>query len=389
MPTLDVKLLFKSDHRNKTSMRISVSLFLLLAFACAGSIAHSQVRWSAEKANAWHAKAGWWVGCNYSPAYAINQLEMWQSDTFDLKAIDRELGWGQSIGLNTVRVFLHNLLWEQDSAGFLKRMDQFLNVAKKHKIGVMFVLFDSCWDPYPAPGKQRAPKPGVHNSGWVQSPGRVILEDPAKVDALKPYVDGVLNRFKNDSRVVMWDLMNEPDNDNREAYGKVEPKNKADLGFALLKKVFAWAQAIRPTQPLTSGIWLGDWTSHERMKPMDSFLVENSDIITYHNYDALPEMKARVGFLKRYGRPLICTEYMARPMGSTFEAILPFLKSEGVGALNWGFVQGKTQTNYPWDSWKKAYTQEPPVWFHEIFRNDGKPYREEEVKLFREMTGKG
>ena len=96
---------------------------------------------------------------------------MWQADTFDPVTIDRELGWAEGLGFNSIRVFLHNIPFDQDREGFLKRIDRFLAIAERHKIGVMLVLFDAVWDPNPAPGKQREPKKGLHNSGWVQSPG--------------------------------------------------------------------------------------------------------------------------------------------------------------------------------------------------------------------------
>lgn len=363
---------------------------LLVALALAYSAAPVQAapRWSVEQAEAWAKRTGWLVGCNYAPRTAINQLEMWQADTFDPRTIDEELGWAESLGFNSLRVFLHDLLWQQDPEGFLKRMDQFLAIAAKHRIGVMFVLFDSVWDPHPHLGPQRPPTPHLHNSGWVQSPGAAILRDPARHDSLKPYVQGVLRRFASDPRVHAWDLINEPENDNRNSYFAWEPPNKGALALALLKKVWAWAREVNPSQPLTCGPWLGDWSSDEKLSDLQRFQLSESDVITYHNYGPRAHQQDRVAWLRRYNRPILCTEYMARPTGSTFEDVLPYLKEAGVGAYNWGFVAGKTNTNYPWDSWQKRYIAEPPVWFHEIFRADGKPYRPEEVALIRRLTAK-
>src|SRR5688572_1127039 len=158
-------------------------LLVLVAFACsfvASTAARDQ--WTPQQANAWHAKQPWLVGCNFSPSSAINQLEMWQADTWDPETIDRELGWAADLGFNSVRVFLHDIPWKQDREGFLKRVDKFLDLADKHDIGVMICIFDSVWDPYPKAGKQREPRPFVHNSGWVQSPGAEILGDPARHD---------------------------------------------------------------------------------------------------------------------------------------------------------------------------------------------------------------
>src|SRR3954454_1767268 len=147
-------------------LRALVALFTVLAPAAVGFAATRQ--WSVEQAEEWYEKQPWLVGCNFGPSTAINQLEMWQADTFDLKTIDRELGLAEGLGFTSIRVFLHHLLWEQDQEGFQKRMERFLDIADRHKIGVMFVLFDSVWDPHPKLGKQREPQPGLHNSGWVQ-----------------------------------------------------------------------------------------------------------------------------------------------------------------------------------------------------------------------------
>jgi len=342
-------------------------------------------RWSEEQANAWYARQAWPVGANYLPRTAINQLEMWQADTFDPKTIDQELGWASGIGMNVARVFLHDILWRDDPAGLLQRMDQYLAIADRHGIKTLFVLFDSVWDPHPYAGKQRPPRPFVHNSGWVQSPGREILRDPARVDALKPYVQGVLGRFKDDPRVFGWELVNEPDNPNTEAYGNVELANKAEAAHALLVKAFGWAREVHPAQPLTAGIWR-DYAGWRENPPIFQFMLANSDIITFHNYAGPDDMAQEVAALRALHRPLMCTEYMARGNHSTFDPILGQLKRDKVGAINWGLVDGKTQTIYPWDSWRKNYTAEPTPWHHDIFRANGTPYRQEEVDYIRATT---
>jgi len=366
--------------------RILIAGWMLVAITAAWAAEETSQRWSEEKARAWEQKTGWLAGCNFLPSTAINQLEMFQADTFDLATIDRELGWARSLGFNSMRVYLQDLLWRQDSEGFLKRLDQFLAVADKHKIGVVFVLFDSCWDPFPELGKQRAPKPHVHNSGWVQSPGAEVLEDPAKQAALRDYVLGVVGRFRNDTRVHAWDVWNEPDNMNRPAYVDKEPANKVDLVLPLLKKAFAWAREAKPSQPLTSGVWIGTWPDPEKLSPTERVQLSESDVISFHNYNDLPSLKEAVKNLRRYNRPLLCTEYMSRGNGSFFDPNFGYLKSQGVGAFNWGLVDGKSQTIYPWDSWTKKYTGEPPLWFHDIFRRDGRPYRPEEVAYIKDIT---
>jgi cellulase (glycosyl hydrolase family 5) len=347
-------------------------------------------RWSEEKARDWYRQQPWLVGSNYIPGNAINELEMWQAETFDPKTIDKELGWAAGLGMNTMRVFLHDLLWQQDADGFKKRIDQFLQIADKHKIKPMFVLFDSCWDPFPQLGKQRAPKPGVHNSGWLQSPGAKALQDPKEYARLEAYVKGVVGAFASDRRILAWDVWNEPDNMNQNSYRTSEPTNKVALVTALLPQVFAWARAAKAEQPLTSGVWRGDWSTDAKMSEMDRLQIAQSDVISFHNYDAGEEFDKRVGWLTRYNRPLLCTEYMARGNKSTFQGSLPIAKKHNVAAYNWGLVAGKTQTFLPWDSWQKPYVdREPAIWFHEVFKQDGSPYRAEEVELIRSLTGAG
>jgi Cellulase (glycosyl hydrolase family 5) len=371
---------------------LSRTLHLLLACALlpAACILHAQEpRWTEQQANTWYAAQPWLVGANFAPADAINELEMWQADTFDPNEIDREFGWAEGAGMNTMRVFLHNLLWEQDPQGFKQRIDQFLTIAARHHIRPVFVLFDSCWDPYPKLGPQRPPIPGVHNSGWVQAPGRAVLGDPAQYPRLEAYVKGVVGAFANDQRILAWDVWNEPDNLNGPPYSKEELPNKAQLVLALLPQVFAWARSVHPAQPLTSGVWSGDWSSLEKMTPMARAQVEESDVISFHNYGWPEEFEQKVKELEQFHRPLICTEYMARGAGSTFDTILPLAKQYHVAAINWGLVEGKTQTNLPWDSWEHPYVlAQPTIWFHDVFYPDGTPYRQHEVDLMRQLTGR-
>jgi hypothetical protein len=365
--------------------------FALIAVGSCASVSRAQTpRWTEQKANAWYTQQPWLVGSNYVPKSAINQLEMWQQETFDAAEVDKEFSWAEALGMNTMRVFLHDLLWEWDSAGFQKRIDQFLAIAARHHIRPMFVLFDSCWDPSPHLGPQHPPIPGVHNSGWVQSPGAAALADATQYPRLKAYVHGVVGAFAKDERILAWDVWNEPGADNAGSYAKEEFKDKTARVAELLPQVFAWAREANPSQPLTSGVWAAD-TSPDgaNLGELQQIQLRESDIVTFHNYSWPEFFKRQVSWLKKYNRPVICTEYMARPMGSTFDTILPIAKAERVGAINWGFVAGKTQTYFPWDSWERPYVlSQPPVWFHEVLHSDGTPYRQAEVDLIRELTTK-
>lgn len=367
--------------------KIYQALAITLMFALP-SVAQQQ-RWSEAKANDWYAKQPWLVGVNYIPATAVNQLEMWQADTFDAPQIDKELGWAENTGINMVRVFLPYILWDKEPAEFQKRIDAFLTIASKHHIRTMFVLFDSCFDPRPRLGPQHPPIPGVHNSAWVQSPGAVTLADPSQYPRLKAYVQSVVGAFANDPRVLAWDIWNEPNN-IFDPYAKFEAKDKIKIEQALLPQAFAWARSANPTQPLTSATWKGnDWSSLDKVDPDERIQLEQSDILTFHNYSWPEEWEQRAQWLQGYHRPVICTEFMARGLGNTFDAILPLAKKDHVGVNAAAFVYGKVQSYLPWESWYHPYIlQPPPIWFHDMFYPDGRPYRAAEIKLIRDLTGR-
>lgn len=324
--------------------------------------------WSIEKANEWSKEHKWLTGANYIPNDAINQLEMWQADTYDSATIERELQWGENIGFNTMRVFLHSLAWKSDPQGFKRRINSFLTIADKHKIQPLFVFFDDCWNKIPQTGKQPELKTGIHNSGWMQDPGQPLSNDTTLFPGLEKYVKDVMTTFAHDKRILLWDLYNEPGNNG-----------KLDSSLPLLKKIFQWARDVNPDQPISAGLW--NWN----FKTLNSFQFLNSDIITYHDYEE-PQLHERIiDLLKVSGKPLICTEYMARTRNSRFANILPLLKRENVGAINWGFVAGKTNTIYAWDTPLKDGSQ-PIEWFHDIFNKDGTPYRADEVNFIKKMN---
>lgn len=377
-----------------------VCLVAIVAFCCAEkkketapvkTIVEIGERWSEERAWDWYDEQPWLVGANFNPSSAINQLEFWQADTFDVETIDRELKWSAGLGMNLHRVYLHNLLWEQDSVGFLNRLDEYLKISDSHGIKTMFVLLDDVWHPIPRLGKQPEPIPHVHNSGWVQAPGAEILGDTTRHIELKGYIKGVLKRFAEDDRVLVWDVYNEPDNvAGQPGRRELELTDKQKYSLALLKKVIQWSREVDPSQPLTTGIWRGEvshWGTLDSLPDVDKYMMENSDVISFHAYDRDMEVvNQKIKELKKYKRPLLCTEYMARTNGNFFQNMLPILKEHKVAAINWGFVSGKSNTIYPWKSWDSTFTAEPKVWFHDILRKDGTPFHQEEVDLIKQMT---
>jgi hypothetical protein len=325
----------------------------------------------------------WWVGCNFIPSTAVNQLEMWQHDTFDPVTIARELGWARDLGFNAVRVFLHDLL-ATDWPAFRDRIHAYLDLAAARNIGTLFVFFDDVWFDNPHLGPQPAPVADTHNSRWVQSPGDAVVALPSLFGRLQTYVTTVLQEFRDDHRVIGWDLYNEPGG----GFGKNCPRAVPSLN--LLRAVFAWAREVNPTQPLTSAVWadavgFNPWVWSPECTELRQFQLDHSDVISFHRYaDPIkPQSVANeIDQLKTLGRPVMCTEYMARRENSRFENHLAHFNETGVGCFNWGLVGGKTQTFLPWGFTPRC------EWFHDILRPWGTPYSAPEVAIVKCLAGR-
>ena len=347
-------------------------------------------KWSIEKSQKWYDQNNWIVGCNYLPSNAINQLEMFQKETFDEEINKKELSWARQLGFNSVRVYLHDLLWA-DPIGFSERLNILLDICASLEIKPLLVLFDDCHRPYPKLGIQPKPVAGVHNSGWKQSPGMAIVNsiheeqlNNIEIIRLKRFVTEILSNFKDDERILMWDIYNEPGQ-----FGI------GDKSLTLLELTWGWAYEVRPSQPLTACL---DGSVGEGNIKLNA---ENSDIITFHTYEG-EKLQETIDKLKVYKRPLICTEYMAREFGSTFEFSLPIFKENNIGCYNWGLVAGKSQTHFGWstilDLQKKKEDgkfledgddiPEPEIWFHDILRKDGTAYNEKEVEFIKAITAR-
>ena len=331
-------------------------------------------QWSAERANEWFASIPLPFGCNFLPSTAVNSTEMWQADTFDPATIERELQLAAGLGYNTVRVFLQFMVWEADPADHNERLETFLRLADAAGITMMPILFDDCRfddrDPYP--GRQDDPKPGVHNSRWTPSPGYATADDPARWPRLEAYVSDVVGSFGSDRRVLVWDLYNEPGGDR--------PKES----LPLVEAAFRWARAAGPRQPLTVGSFF--W--HDYMTEIRLCGERNSDVVSFHSYGNLQEMRERLDELEQYGRPLLCTEWLARHHGSGFASHLPLFRQRNVGVYQWGLVAGRTQTYLHWYTrYSPEPDGEPRLWLHDVIRPDGSLFDPAEAVALRDHAG--
>ena len=379
-------------------MKTYTLLFLLLLTCATQSQINDTTpvpgRWTEEKINQWYDALPWLVGCNYYPATAINQIEMWQASTWDSVQIEKELSWAEEIGMNTLRVFLHDLVWEDDEDGLYARMDTFLVMCQNHGIRPWFVFFDDCHHPNPVLGVQPLPVRAYHNSGWNNCPAHELTlryaegnASIAEVERLKGYVQNTLARFKDDSRVLMWELYNEPGRGNR-----------GEKSNQLVYDSWVWAREINPSQPITSTTAGSVGNVNIKINRI------NSDLHSIHTYSKLNGVKNKVENYLSDGRPVMVTEWIKRPENNVGE-VLPYFKENKIGAVNWGFDSGKSGTIWPWSSRKGrnleterangnvilpgAAFPEPEMWFHDLFRMNGSAYNENEILLFKQLTDGG
>ena len=350
---------------NKNSVFFLVLLFVVVN-AAAQPIA---ARWSEQKANDWYSRQAWPCGFNYIPAYAINYTAMWDKTSFDAEAIDKELALAEADGMNVLRAVLQFAVYEDDPAYFLKTIDTFLGICAKHKIKFVPALFDDCvfgleYDP--KVGKQPEPLIGWYAWAWSPSPGHSLVIDEETHPRIEKYVKAVIGRFKNDQRILLWDLYNEPTNGGL-----------GSATFPLLKKVIVWARTIDPSQPLSIDIW----NNNSRL---NDIVIPASDVITFHNYENKAGLEKQINNLKQYKRPFICTEWMNRPNGSLIETNLPVFYGEKVGCMLWGLVNGKTQTDLNWGH--RPEDPAPAVWQHDLYRPDFTAYDNNEINIIKKYT---
>ena len=336
-------------------------------------------RWSEEKANAWYAEQEWPVGCVFMPSYAGTPVEMWGAEFFDEAVIDRELGLAESLGFNVIRLFMCDLVWQNDRDGYMDRLEKYISLADKHGLRLLITFFTNggtIKNPYL--GAQPQPAPGIHNSVWMSSPGRDVVNNPEKWPIIEEYLKCVIGKYKDDPRILAWCLYNEPEN------------TKTFNTLPFIEAVYRWAREVNPSQPLTSPIWAYPGASNSNM-PIQAFVLANSDVISFHCYNNYEACSKFIPILKQFNRPILCSEWMARTKGSDFYTILPLFKKHKIGCFSYGLVNGKQQCHYPWNPRDKEgkqipFTEEPPVWFHDIFYPDGTPWNADEVLFIKSQT---
>lgn len=354
----------------------------IAACLCIASRSLARDRWTEAEAKSWYYDQPRMFGANYVMTYAVTPTEMWQADptipganTFDINAVRNELNKARDTGFNTLRVTLSYEVWKADRNGFMSRLNQFITESAARGIRPTLIFWDdvnfttnpSVQFREPYLGRQADPVPGMHNSQWTGTGGAAVRNNPgnwalSRTSSLpgagaKQYIQDIIGTYATDNRVLMWNGYNEPSGSS-----------------ALVQATAAWAREMNPIQPISFDAWGGG---------LDGVAIGESDVISYHNYSGPPGVTDGLKGMLRTGRPVILTEWMARTFGSTIPDVLPDLQEMGVASYNWGLVNGDQQTHWPWGSPPQTQTTEPPLWFHDLYRRDGTPYKSAEIALYQ------
>jgi hypothetical protein len=348
--------------------------------------------WSKEKAWEWYDSIPWIRGCNFMSSDCANRIDQWQALGFEgrLATADRELALAASIGFNSIRLILEFIVWDQEHDGFMERFDRYLSTAYKYNIRSMIVFGNDCMPPKDE--NYRPPRLGKQHYDWGYHGGRKhsphaqhnkmgysLLDEPELAERHYKMVREIMEKYKHDPRILIWDLYNEPGHSRRE-----------QVTMPHLQKFFEIAREVAPDQPITTGLWRGILS--DKLSPLDELIVWNSDVISYHSYGSYQDNILIIKKLKQYGRPIINTEWLARMTHNTVQEMFPLFYLEKIGCYNWGFVVGLYQTYEPWNNiWQlydegKANHVDFTKWLHDLFRPNLRPYDPKEIEIIKRFT---
>lgn len=350
------------------------------------------MQWTKEKAWAWYNARPWLRGCNYMSADCANRVDQWQEYGFEerFETTRKELALMQQTGFNTVRLILEYIVWEQEHDGFMERFERYIELCHSFGISCMITLANDCMQPKSE--LWRPPYLGEQSYAWGYHGGRiksqhgvltepsphVYLDDPKTREGYFEMVKEIVTKYKDDERICMWDVYNEPGNARRQ-----------HVTMPNLERIFAICRRIDPSQPLTCAVWSMSPDPAKPLNAVEQYALDHSDIVSYHCYKNFNDHVQILSRLKKLGRPIVNTEWLARIYHNDVFDVFPLFFLEKIGCYNWGFVAGKYQTYEPWEStWVKYENQtETDVdftkWFHDLYRPNHRPYDPKEIAVIR------
>ena len=376
---------------------MTVAAVVLAAMAAQ---AERQGPWTKEKAWAWHDAQPWYRGCNYMPASAANRVDQWQSYGSEARfaEVEREFALAKEVGFNAMRLLILEqgfCVWLQEHDAFMSNFEQYLTLMEKYGLRAFVCLGNDCSRPkrvwtMPKLGEQpydvgyHGGRRQTQHGGFPGEPGYLMMDDPEYRAKFLRMCRELVTQYAHDGRVAMWELWNEPGAGNR-----------GMMSAPLIRDLFALCWKIDPDQPLSANVWsqsTGRILSGGEPSEVEGLAAGLSDVITYHGYHSLADQERLADALaKRWGRPLYNTEWLFRIAGCEFPDNYAFMARRKIGALNWGFVNGKYQTHEPYEPmWKTKFDFEGgdvTKWMHDLFRISHHPYDPYEIAVARNVNG--
>ena len=352
-------------------------------------------RWSPETAWEWYNARPWIRGCNFMSSDCVNRIDQWQALGFEekLATAEKELELASKTGFNAVRLILEYIVWKEEHDGFMARFDRYLDACYKFGIRAMIVFGNDCMLPKEDPNAHLHCGPqhydwGYHGGRRISQhstihtePGYSLLDEPEEAPHIYEFVREIIEKYKNDDRILIWDLYNEPGN------GRRDP-----VTLPHVKKFFEIAREVDPMQPLTSAVWRMKTDPDAVLPEAEQYVLDHSDIVSYHSYASYDENIMLLQKLKKLGRPILNTEWLARTQHNTIQELFPLFYLEKVGCFNWGFVAGLYQTYEPWNTVWETYENggardvDFRLWFHDLYRPSLHPYDPHEIEIIRKYT---
>ena len=346
-------------------------------------------KWSKERIWAWYNSRPWIRGCNYMSADCANRVDQWQELGFEerLATTEQELALMAQTGYNSIRIILEFIVWKEQHDGFMARFERYLQVCAKYGISCMVVFGNDCMRPKGLEvnriGEQSVDW-GYHGGRKLSQHGSLgvgysLLDEPEL--ALEHYemVREIVTKYKDDERILIWDVFNEPGNTGR-----------GNMSLPHMLKYVEIIREIDPIQPITAAVYtMASKKVVDNLNEIEKAALDCSDIVSYHDYSPYENNIEILYELKKLGRPILNTEWLARCLGNNVEEMFPLFFLEKIGCYNWGFVAGKYQTYEPWNTVWERYEKDPNLkwdftkWFHDLYRPNHRPYNPAEIKLIR------
>lgn len=354
-------------------------------------------RWTETEIWDWYKAHEWISGFNFIPSGSMKG-SLWFLQEYQhaeaFRETAKEIALAASMGFNSIRMGIPFAVWKQEHDSFFKNMDQFLDLLHQYGLTLMPVLFGDCCVPKekyqpPTLGPQPEPVPGYFGGSPVtpfddstqsgETVGYNITDDPALEPEILRFIGELADRYGQDDRILIWNIWNEAGNSGRHS-----------MSLPMMEKLFALFRERDVKQPLTADVWgagadnpYGWYKKPGIYDDIEHHSIELSDIVTFHYYGDYIHSRQYIDILRKYGRPLINTEWLHRPFRSLIQTHLPLWKKEGVGSYFFGFVNGKSQFHIVWEFIKNLPDIDTDLWMHDVFHSDFTPYDPEEIEVIK------